>query len=729
MEHDDGDDTGPDDSWLVRYLLQSRDDPSLLIPAEDAWKDGADVATSPVRMGSNVREFLLSSLGQASGICPGIAAGLEAGDIEGYRLDTLGAHEFLGSSSLALRQADFRVLLPAWWTRRGTRVRPRANARVKSPPMESVGGMNLDTILQFDWELSLGDQKLSLNELETLARLKMPLVRVRGQWVEVNPGEIQEALDFWKKCTGEATVREVIRTQLGAGNIPELVELGGVRSSGSVRDLLSQLEGHADFEELASPAGFSGTLRPYQVRGYSWLSFLRKWGLGACLADDMGLGKTIQTLALIQRTWQTHDHRPVLLVCPTTVMNNWRKEASRFTPELPVLVHHGSDRNRGRMFREQAERHAIVISSYGLLHRDIDHYSEVEWGGIVLDEAQNVKNHQTKQSIAARSIRADCRIALTGTPVENSVGDLWSIMEFLNPGLLGTQSEFRRNFLVPIQSEQDPIAAERLKRITGPFVLRRLKTDRSIIADLPEKWEARVYCSLTREQASLYAAVLRETEEVLKEAEGIERRGLVLGTLSKLKQICNHPAQFLGDHSSIADRSGKLERLTEILEETLSAGDSVLIFSQFAQMGQIVQRHVQETFGTEALFLHGGVSKSRRDRMVERFQEEGDGPRVFVLSLKAGGTGLNLTRANHVFHYDRWWNPAVENQATDRVFRIGQTRNVQVHKFICAGTLEENIDEMMERENGGRRTCGRHRRELADGAVERRPDRSPGTQQ
>ena len=696
-EHDDERDGEHDDSWFVSYLLQSREDPSLLIPAGDAWKEGASVTTSLVGVGSNVREFLLSSLGQAAGVCSAITAGLEAGNMGGCRLDTIEAHEFLTRDSLALRQADFGVLLPSWWTSRGTRMRTRAKANVQSPAMQGVGGMNLDTILRFDWELSLGDRKLSLEELETLARLKMPLVRVRGQWVEVNDSEIQEAIDFWKKWAGEATVREVIMTHLGAGDVPEWVDLDGVRSSGWVGDILTQLEGHSDFEEIASPTGFSGTLRPYQVRGYSWLSFLRQWGLGACLADDMGLGKTIQTLALIQRDWQVHGHRPVLLVCPTSVLNNWRKEAYRFTPELPVLVHHGPDRNRGSVFREDAERHAIVVTSYGLLYRDFDLFRQLEWGGIVLDEAQNVKNHQTKQSMAARSIKADYRIALTGTPVENSVGDLWSIMEFLNPGFLGTQSEFRRNFLVPIQSDREEVAAERLRRITGPFILRRLKTDRSIISDLPEKWESKVYCSLTREQASLYAAVLRETEEVLEQTEGIERRGLVLGALSKLKQVCNHPAQFLGDHSSIADRSGKLERLTEMIDEVLAAEDRVLIFSQFAQMGHILQRHVQETFGTEALFLHGGVPRPRRDRMVERFQNDGDGPRVFVLSLKAGGTGLNLTRANHVFHFDRWWNPAVENQATDRVFRIGQARNVQVYKFICAGTLEENIDEMIER--------------------------------
>ena len=397
-ESDDERDGDSDDSWFVRYLLQSREDPSLLIPAGDAWREEASATTSLVGAGSNLSEFLLSSMGQAAGICPAIAVSLEAGDLDGYLLDTIGAHEFLIRDSLALRQADFGVLLPAWWTSRGTKMRPRARANVRTPAMESIGGISLDTVLQFDWELSLGDRKLSLEELETLARLKMPLVRVRGQWVEVNDSEIQEAIDFWKRRAGEATVREVVMAHLGAGDIPEWVDPDGVRSSGWVGDLLTQLEGHSDFEELASPTGFSGTLRPYQVRGYSWLSFLRQWGLGACLADDMGLGKTVQTLALIQRDWQVNGHRPVLLVCPTSVLNNWRKEASRFTPELPVLVHHGPDRSRGSAFNEDADRHAIVVTSYGLLNRDSELLRQHEWGGIVLDEAQNVKNHQTKQS-------------------------------------------------------------------------------------------------------------------------------------------------------------------------------------------------------------------------------------------------------------------------------------------------------------------------------------------
>ena len=456
------------------------------------------------------------------------------------------------------------------------------------------------------------------------------------------------------------------------------------------------MEGHTPFQEAPPPEGLHATLRPYQVRGYSWLAFLRSWGLGACLADDMGLGKTIQTLSLILRDWRAGIDRPILLLCPTSVIGNWQKEAARFTPELPVLVHHGVTRIKGESFARNASQHAIVVSSYALLHRDFEHLKEIPWAGIVLDEAQNIKNPETKQAMAARALNAEYRIALTGTPVENNVGDLWSIMEFLNPRLLGTRADFKRNFYLPIQTGRDQQASAQLKRITEPFILRRLKTDKSIISDLPKKLEMKVFCTLTKEQASLYAAVVKESMEAIESAEGIKRKGVVLATLSRLKQVCNHPAQFLRDNSPLPGRSGKLARLTEMIEEALSVGDRVLIFSQFAEMGAILKKHLQETFGREALFLHGGIPKKQRDHMVDRFQDEADGPPLFILSLKAGGTGLNLTRANHVFHFDRWWNPAVENQATDRAFRLGQKKNVQVHKFVCAGTLEERIDEMIE---------------------------------
>ena len=370
--------------------------------------------------------------------------------------------------------------------------------------------------------------------------------------------------------------------------------------------------------------------------------------------------------------------------------------SARFTPDLPVLLHHGPNRHRGAAFRSQADGQHLVVTSYGTVHRDRDLLGTVPWRAAILDEAQNIKNPASQQARTAQGLRADYRIALTGTPVENHVGDLWSIMQFLNPGLLGSQAEFKRNYFQPIQTDRDGAAAARLQKATGPFILRRLKTDRSIIDDLPDKNETKQYCNLTKEQATLYQAVLREAETRLESAEGMKRRGSILETLTKLKQACNHPRQLLGDNSAITGRSGKLARLQEILDEVLPGGDRVLLFSQFAEMGAILQQHVQETYGLETPFLHGGVTRKQRDLMVQRFQDDPDGPQVFVLSLKAAGSGLNLPRANHVIHYDRWWNPAVENQATDRAFRIGQTKDVHVHKLICAGTLEDRIDLMIE---------------------------------
>lgn len=695
-------------SWYVRYLLQPYDDPSLLIGAEEVWKTGKRKAYaltrclssySKARAGSpNAHEYMLSGLGQAAGICPNVESSLESARPVGFALDITEAYTFLTDTAMALEQAGFGVMLPAWWTRKGTKARIAIRANVKSPKMQAGGGLSMESVIQFNWEVALGGKKLTLNELRALSRLKTPLVQVRGQWVEMSASEIQTAMDFWKnKGSGHATLRELVRMALGAGDVAGGFDFSGVRATGWIGELLRQLQGRASFEELPQPDCISGTLRPYQVRGYSWLCFLRQWGLGACLADDMGLGKTIQTLALLQRDWEENKKGPVLLVCPMSVANNWQKETARFTPDLPVTVHHGVDRRKEVAFRKEAQKRAIVVSSYGTLLRDIEFIREVPWAGVVLDEAQNIKNPETKQAQAARSLKADYRIALTGTPVENHVGDLWSIMEFLNPGFLGTQTHFKRHFFIPIQAQRDPDAADRLKKITGPFILRRLKTDKTIISDLPEKVEMKVFCSLTREQASLYAAVIKDLEENLHVAEGIQRKGMILATLSKLKQVCNHPAQFLGDNSRIPDRSGKLARLQEMLEEIMEVKESTLIFTQFAEMGAILQRHLQDMFGMEVYFLHGGVPKRRRDRMVELFQKDDRSGRIFILSLKAGGTGLNLERANHVFHFDRWWNPAVENQATDRAFRIGQTRNVMVHKFICAGTMEERIDEMIER--------------------------------
>ncbi len=691
------------DQWRVGYLLQAMDDRSLMVPVKAAWKARGREAVVLKRDGFDPREYLLSALGQAATICPRIEQSLKTAAPAGYTVDSHGAHEFLSERAAALEQAGFGVFLPSWWSRKGANLRLAARAVVSAPApkMKSKSMMSLDEILNFHWEVSIGDEKLTYEELQALAELKSPLVNVRGKWVTLNADEINAALEFWKK-KGDVVIsaREAVKMALGVAEAPGSLAFAGVESSGWLSDLLAQLEGASGFDMLESPGGLQGTLRPYQERGFSWLAFLRRWGFGACLADDMGLGKTIQTLALVQREWESRpikERKPTLLICPMSVVGNWQKEAAKFTPGLPVMVHHGSDRARGADFKKRAAKHALVLSSYSLLHRELELLRQVSWASLVLDEAQNIKNPQTKQAQAARSLQVEHRLALTGTPAENHVGDLWSISEFLNPGWLGTQKEFKRTFHVPIQTGSDPDAAVRLKRLTSPFILRRLKTDKTIIADLPEKMEMKVFCNLTKEQVSLYEAVVKDSQKEIESNEGIKRGGVVLATLAKLKQVCNHPAQFLHDKSGIAGRSGKLQRLTEMLDEALSAGDRALVFSQFAEMGGMLKKHLQETFGREVLFLHGATAKRDRDRLVERFQAAGEeAPPIFILSLKAGGTGLNLTAASHVFHFDRWWNPAVENQATDRAFRIGQTRRVQVHKFVCTGTLEEKIDAMIE---------------------------------
>ena len=418
------------------------------------------------------------------------------------------------------------------------------------------------------------------------------------------------------------------------------------------------------------------------------------------VANNILCHNTIQTITLLLHERERLGVRePTLLVCPTSVIGNWVRELQRFAPGLRIMAHRGADRRQGEAFAQAASEHDIVLTSYPLLARDRDTLLGVTWGTAVLDEAQNIKNPGAKQAQAARAVNATNRVALTGTPVENRLSELWSIMAFLNPGYLGSEAAFRRELARPIERTGDPQARERLRKLTAPFVLRRLKTDPTIISDLPEKLEMKVYCSLTPEQATLYQAVVEEALDQIEGSEvdgtAIARRGQVLAMLMKLKQVCNHPAQFLHDGSAVDGRSGKLARLREMLEEVYAGDDRALLFTQFSEMGTMLQRHLQQTFYDDVLFLHGGTPSKERDAMVRRFQARG-GPRVFILSLKAGGTGLNLTAANHVFHFDRWWNPAVENQATDRAFRIGQKRNVQVHKFICGGTLEEHIDELIE---------------------------------
>jgi SNF2 family DNA or RNA helicase len=687
--------------WTLRYMLQAQDDPSLLIPAQQVWEARGGTLKVLNRKFEGAQERLLAGLGLAGRLFPPILKSLRTARPEACTLTVDEAYAFLREVGPLLEGSGFGVLIPPWWNKPGARLGVRARLKADASVV-GQGILNMNSLIQFDWELAIGNKTLTREEFQRLAALKMPLVRVRGQWVMLQSEEIEAAIAFWEnqQRLAQMPLGEALSIALGAAEEVGELPLHGVQTSGWLDDLLKQLEAGDQVRELPPPDSFAGELRPYQTRGYSWLAFLRRWGLGACLADDMGLGKTIQAIVLLvqEREQATTPIPPALILCPTSVVGNWKREIRRFAPDLKVLVHHGSDREKGDTFITTAQKHHVVISTYGLARRDVEDLTQIHWSNLILDEAQNIKNPQTKQTQAVRQLVAHNRVALTGTPVENRLSELWSIMQFLNPGFLGSRSRFRQTFALPIERYQDQEAASRLKRLVGPFILRRVKTDPTIIQDLPDKLEFKVYCDLTAEQATLYEATVQESLERIQSAdeEGIQRRGVVLGALMRLKQICNHPAQFLGDGSALAGRSGKLERLSEMLEEALSVGDRALIFTQFAQMGHMLQSYLTSLFGVEVLFLHGGTGQKQRDRMVARFQQAHERTPIFILSLKAGGTGLNLTAANHVFHFDRWWNPAVENQATDRAFRIGQTRDVQVHKYVCLGTLEERIDELIE---------------------------------
>ena len=682
--------------WRIEFALQAVDDPSLLVSADSVWADGAEL-TALERHVKHPDEHLLKGLGRAARLVPSLGPALTAAEPRVQVTDAAGALGFLRDGAPVLEQAGFGILAPPWWRSSRARLGLKMKAKTtKAPGAVPGNGIGLQGLCEVRWEAVLGDDPISMGELRQLARLKQPLVRIRGQWVEMRAGDIEAAIAAVtnKGADNRIPVDEVVRTALGIETPTGDLPVTAVEADGWLGDLLAGADDHR-LKARGTPQTFEGQLRPYQERGLGWLSFLGDLGLGACLADDMGLGKTAQLLALLLDE-QARPKGPALVICPMSLVGNWQREAARFAPGLSVYVHHGPDRLSGKAFTRNAKRTDLVLSTYGLAARDTELLSTVPWSRLVLDEAQQIKNSAARTTRSVRAIPARHRIAMTGTPVENRLAELWSIMQFLNPGLLGSEKGFRERFTIPIERDGDDEAAETLRRITGPFVLRRLKTDRSIITDLPDKLEMKEFCTLTREQASLYQAVVDDMLQRIDEAEGIERRGLVLATMMKLKQVCNHPAHFLADGSSLPGRSGKLTRLTELLEEATSEGDRALVFTQFVEMGNLLERHLLRHLGCDVLFLHGGVPKKSRDKMVEQFQE-GHGPAVFLLSLKAGGTGLNLTNATHVVHFDRWWNPAVEDQATDRAFRIGQKRNVQVRKLVCGGTLEERIDEMIEK--------------------------------
>jgi non-specific serine/threonine protein kinase len=604
----------------------------------------------------------------------------------------------------SFEQAGIVVRVPDWWHRKAP---PRPQVRVtvgKAPPPV----LGLAAMLDFAIEVAIDGEPLTAAERRELLATGSGLVRLRGRWVEVDGGRLRQALEHWQRVQKDAGTDGVsflagMRMLAGTtidGDVAAAADTAAwtdVRAGDWLGATLQRLR---EPRPTALPTGaLRATLRPYQATGVAWLQLLCHLGLGACLADDMGLGKTVQVLALLLALRHEGPARPSLLVLPASLLANWQAEIERFAPSLSTWIAHPSAQPAASLRRPSAAAIAkqdLVLTTYGTLLR-LPWLQETEWRLVVLDEAQAIKNPGAKQTRAVKSLRAAARVALTGTPIENRLGDLWSLFDFLNPGLLGSPTAFGR-FEKTLAKRQPPDYGP-LRRLVAPYVLRRLKSDRTILQDLPDKTELQAFCGLSRRQAQLYQEAVQDLAQQVASVEGIQRRGVVLASLLRLKQICNHPSQWLGDGTYAPEDSGKFTRLCELAEAIASRREKALVFTQFREMVEPLAAFLAEIFGRPGVTLHGGTPLGERKRRVASFQDD-DAVPFFVLSVKAGGTGLNLTAASHVLHFDRWWNPAVEDQATDRAYRIGQHKNVLVHKFVCRGTVEQRIDELIEQKRG-----------------------------
>ena len=660
--------------------------------------------------GAKNRERLLSLLmpvQRAAEQCAWLKAMVDSGQIfHPLRWSPQQALRLLNDAS-ALERAGVVVRTPANW-RMNRPARPQVKATVGGNAPAQLG---LNALLDFRMEVTLDGEALSAAEIKDLLARSEGLALIRGRWVEIDRERLNRMIEQFKAIEQRAaddglSFGEAIRLLAGAHIAADAatgVEVEADWSQVAAGPWLAQT-----LAELRQPDGslrvnpvrsLQGTLRPYQQTGVQWLHLLARLGLGACLADDMGLGKTIQVLSLLllQKERAVGECKPSLLVAPASLLANWAAEIDRFAPSLKVLVAHPSiipaEKLRHVGQTTELGRTDLVITSYGFLSR-MPWLPAKPWRLVVLDEAQAIKNPSSKQTRMVKQLRADARIALTGTPIENRLGDLWSIFDFLNPGLLGSAKQFS-SYIKQLGEGGASRSYGPLRELVRPYVLRRMKTDRNIIADLPDKTEVKAFCSLSRRQAALYQQTVSDSANRLHDADGIQRKGVVLALLMRLKQICNHPSQWLGDNAWAEDDSGKFARLRDIAEEIASRQEKALIFTQFRETTTPLATFLGSIFGRQGLVLHGETAVGKRKDLVRRFQEDED-VSFFVLSVKAGGAGLNLTAASHVIHFDRWWNPAVENQATDRALRIGQTKNVLVHKFVCRGTIEDKIDGMIE---------------------------------
>jgi len=690
---------------VTLHLAENKGDPEFPFAFMATYASGISKAgrIQQLPLGNALKEYagannkaalikLLSPLHAASRKNKLIADLVETGDVF-HPLVWLPdeAYEFLQGIP-AYEESSLLVRLPNWWKKKSRR--PQVAVTIGEKKKSNLG---INALLDFHLDVMIDGQRLTREEIAALLAGKDGLVMLRGQWVEVDREKLQQALSHWEAIEqhGGISFAEGMRLLAGApANLKSEEELEDHREWAFTQpgEWLSEMLGQLrDPEQLAPPKTLNAKLRPYQETGLNWLWFCARTGLGACLADDMGLGKTIQVLAaLLRKKAELPGSNPALLVVPASLIGNWKREVDQFAPSLDLFIAHRSE--NGTLEVPDLGNVDLVVTTYGMLTR-LKWPAETDWSWAILDEAQAIKNHSTRQSKAVRALKADARFALTGTPIENRLGDLWSLFDFLNPGLLGSASQFSA-FTKAIQSGNHNHYAP-LRRLVSPYILRRMKTDKSIISDLPDKTEMKVFCGLSKPQAKLYQQSAQSLMKELQAADGIQRKGLVLTYLMRFKQICNHPDQVTGAGDYAPKHSAKFQRLAALCAEIESRGEKVLVFTQFREITEPLADCLAEVFGRSGLVLHGGTPVKKRQEMVDAFQRE-DGPPFFVLSIKAGGTGLNLTAASHVIHFDRWWNPAVENQSTDRAFRIGQKKNVLVHKFITSGTLEEKIDQMLE---------------------------------
>ncbi len=681
--------------WALVFYVRSSDDLTRLIPISE-WKSDNSL---PDLILPNSQELNI----QVQNACEKILRHGQDLTLDHFSDETPYIRiaedhliQFLTHTVPLLREPGLEIVLPDWWGSAEEEVLVELSVR-QSTSRQSVSHVGLHQLLSFDYRISVGDDHIDAAEFKRMVDQQTSYVRIGKRWVTLNTGKVSEIISGLEKKYKKhsLSLADFLRILIKTGDEDSNLRIHA--DDTWTKNLVRFIREGSSPQIIPVPSTFIGNLRPYQEAGLTFLSTCRSIGFGACLADDMGLGKTPQTIAyLLHEKEHGQLHKPSLLLCPTSILGNWERELSRFAPSLSYMVHHGSSRWKGEEFLAKAKDLDLIITSYAIIYRDQDLLSHLSYATLILDEVQNIKNAKTKQFQAVKTLEADHRIALTGTPVENHLIELWAIMEILNPNFLGSYSAFQKNFATPIgKGKADEKVAE-LKRIIQPFFLRRVKIDSSVINDLPDKLEIPVYCMMTPEQAAMYQATLDDLEKQIHSLSGMSRRGRILASLTRLKQICNHPDLVTKDPVCEPHRSGKVKRLIEMLEEVRDEGDAAIIFTQYATFAQALAKQVHLALEREVLVLTGSTSRLKREEMISRFMHQ-NGPQFFIISLRAGGTGLNLMRATHVFHIDRWWNPAVEDQATDRTYRIGQTRSVQVRQMITMGTLEEQIDEMIIR--------------------------------